>query len=117
MLSITRCLLQTRVRLATRFSKNRVTEAIDTLHCASCNQKTSLKAAAAAFAKAKAPTARKNFTQAMTDFAWGTRGQSGCYEVALVAPQSLKMSKMMNGGQIPCERCGVVNWKGGVSAE
>ena len=114
-MNISRTLHQTRVHLATRLSKNRVTEAIDTLHCGGCNQRTSLKAAAHVFAKTKAPTAAKNFAQSMTDFAWGTRGQSGCYDVALVAPQNVKMAKLMNGAAIPCERCGVVHWKPGVS--
>ena len=116
MLSASRLLCQTRVRLATRHSKSRVAEAIDTLHCASCNQKTSVKAAAHAFAQAKAPTAPSNFTQSMTDFAWGTRGQSGCYDIALVAPQNVKFAKIMNGAQVPCARCGVTNWKAGVGA-
>ena len=115
MLELSRC-LRNRVRIATRFSANRVAEAISTLHCAACNQKTSIAAAAHRFAQIKAPGSRKNFQQSMTDFAWGTRGQSGCYDVALVAPQNIKMANLMNGAKISCERCGVVNWKGGVSS-
>jgi hypothetical protein len=109
-------LLQTRVKLATRVSKNRVTESIDTLHCAGCNQRTTIKAAAHMFAKVKAPTAARNLAQSMKDFAWGTRGQSGCYDVALVAPQNVKMAKMMNGASISCERCGIAHWNAGVSS-
>jgi hypothetical protein len=101
-----------RVRLPSKRDTNPL-KFIDSLFCTSCKLHINIKSAVKLFVKQTQPRAGRHYAQSMSDFSWGTRGQSDCYAVNLVAPQNIKVAQMMNDSKIACERCGDHKWKAG----
>ena len=101
-----------RVRLPKR-GDHPIFHGIEALHCGGCSTRSSIKEAMSIFTKFKAPKARPSMLQSLTDFAWGTRGQSGPFAINKIAPQNVKVAMMMNNAKIPCGKCKTVRWVAG----
>ena len=101
-----------RVRLP-RSGVDPVVFGIESLHCGSCSTRTTIKEAMLGFRNQAFPNARRGLWQSMTSFSWGTRGQSGAFDINQVAPQNVKVAMMLNNASYACKKCKSVKWVAG----